>query len=581
MTDNVYRVPVLAKLPGKKEVQWFNDDLFLLNDGNGQEGYFFDGVGVIDGILHSYHQKSDVSKLNFREVKPFDIRGTLTLYYKNDHTSRIISDFVGSSFIYFYQKNGYELYSSCLKSLKEALDILEINLSKSVEYKACESIFGNGGFGLTSYKDIFILPENSMVISTNYSIKVIQESICHWLVESDNYERCLELAKEDVLNNIKAVMDSGYPYKLAHITGGMDSRLVVAAIDNLNAIDSFELGCSGKPGDLDYDNALLVAGVLKAKFSNRENYIQREYPQTIEDKYCWEFIVTEGMLSNQPFHKGLAVNPDLLILSGGYGEFLRCFYSNENNINQSWSKYDDLPVFKRMIESLSDDSSLIRNEILLGIIDRFQLFLEEIQLFGMTQIQTAEIFFMLNRNRYYIGNITKTASKFTSRFDPLYSPYLFKLAYFIDEKSRIQGVPLFDLMWEFSPTLTKLPFGTTAWDDELIKSKNIQVATSVDNSLPTILDIERKSAQLLGSYMPSISKENRALAKKMKAAAWQVQIYPQLQKESLLLWEKYRDILEKFYNQEVLDFYLKREHRNRVDIRKVINIYATMLWLTS
>lgn len=578
MKGCIYKVPVLAKLPGVKKLQWFNEEVFLPKDSSNKECYFFDGVGVVDGILHSYHQKSDLINLNFREIKPFDIRGTLTIYYRNDYTSRIVSDFVGSSFIFFYKKNGYELYSSCLKSLKEVLVALEVNLLKSVEYKACENIFGNGGFGLTAYEDIFTLPENSMVIATNYSIKVVQESICHWLLKTDNYENCLELAKKDILNNIKAVMNSGYSHKLAHITGGMDSRLVVAAIDYLNAVDDFELGCFGKPGDLDYDNAFLVAGVLKAKFSNRENYIEREYPRTIEEKYSWEFIATEGMLSNQSFHKGLAVNSDLLILSGGYGEFLRSFYSNKESINQAWSNYDELSFFKKLSEGLSGDSSLIKKELLLAILDKFQLFLEEIKLFGMTKCHTAELFYMLIRNRYYLGNITKIASKFTSRFDPLYSPYLFKLAYLIDERSRMQGVPLFDLMWRLSPILTKLPFGTTAWDDELINSKEVKVGAPTHNS-PTLLDIEKKSAQAQGSYMPAISKENRALAKKMKAAAWQVQIYPQLQKKSLLLWEKHRGILEKFYNQEALDFYLKRKHRNRVDIRKVINIYATMLWL--
>lgn len=566
--------PVLAKVEGN--VSWLFADSFVENinaKGESKRSYL-DGVGIINGVLYANGDESSLEKEVFKGLTPRSIKGALTLYLSEEDKYQIISDYIGSSFIYFYKDNGLELYSSSLKSLLNALSKFNIYPKKSLAFQACNNTFGNGNFGLSSYENVFILPENTMVIATSREIKRVSFSIDADLLDKRlSYKECLLLAKEDLIVNAQAILNSAYPTKLAHLTGGFDSRLVVSIFDYLNRLEDIELNCLGVKGSIDYDNAYRVAAELNAKFSNRANYKVNTHPIDLEQKYIWEIETTQGMISNNPLHSGLSFNNEMLIMSGGYGELLRAFYKVDTTQLTTKEAANYLGKF---FNKEGRVNSLLKEDTLLELHDKVLLFIEEAKLKGFSLLQAMQLFYIKTRNRYYLGNLTKLSSKFTNRFDPLYSPYVFQLGFLVSDDNIKLGKPLFDLMNLFSQRLALMPFGTSEWNEHLLQEKELKVTGFNHDLNPMMIEFPVIHTN---SWMPKVSSESRVKAREMKAAVWQVETYPLIQKSCLEILEEHGNDFFQYYDRTQVMRLLNNVLNHRGVIRSVFQLYGCLIAL--
>jgi len=186
-----------------------------------------------------------------------------------------------------------------------------------------------------------------------------------------------------------------------------------------------------------------------------------------------------------------------------------------------------------------------------------------------------QLIYLQEKNRYFVGNITLSFSRHTPRIDPLYSFFGFKAAYKLNFEDRANRLLMYDLMDRFNERLARLRFGTTSWSEYLIKKKNIAI-----ENLPNRKDVEfeRHSSSNNIEWLYSISKESKQEAVRIGAPAWQVHHYPAIQERSKSIVSKNPEFYE-YFDQTKVRRILGQKHNNRQNIRKVFQLYYSLVWL--
>src|SRR5690606_17681703 len=135
--------------------------------------------------------------------------------------------------------DGVVAFSSDLNHLVEWLMVRGIKAKKPVFYQALMVAMNDGGFGYSSYEDVVALESSKYVVAYNSDFHIHDYGLDNFLKEKDSYENLLRLAESEIKNNINSITISELE-KIVHLTGGMDSRLVVAAIQSVNQIDNYK-----------------------------------------------------------------------------------------------------------------------------------------------------------------------------------------------------------------------------------------------------------------------------------------------------------------------------------------------------
>lgn len=112
-----------------------------------------------------------------------------------------------------------------------------------------------------------------------------------------SYEDSLEAAQAEIMANIKALSESDHRRKVAHLTGGVDSRLVLASILSCRKESEFAFYCSGGPTEPDKIVAERLAVEFGLTMTNHPGFEVKTAPATLDDQLLWPFQHTSGIIS--------------------------------------------------------------------------------------------------------------------------------------------------------------------------------------------------------------------------------------------------------------------------------------------
>lgn len=299
-----------------------------------------------------------------KNIDLFSLKGAISIYSEviKDEVSylKINPDPIGSCLIYYYNKEGVVAFSSDLESMVFWLKSQGVDVKKSSFYQAMVLAIGDGAFGYTSYEDVFALESSKYIVAYQNRHQILEYGVEEYLKGEGSYECLLSTAEKDIEENIKAISESKFD-KIAHLTGGMDSRLVVSAISSTGSLGKYSIFCSGQHGYPDFDTAYALCSVLGARMTNKQSLIQKDIPKDFYKYYKWSSLDNCGMLPNQPTNIGMVGNKNTLVLSGGYGECLRGYNlhckdaSLDYVINNLWPLYNSentvrVPVQKKVVD---------------------------------------------------------------------------------------------------------------------------------------------------------------------------------------------------------------------------------------
>lgn len=180
---------------------------------------FIVGIGVVDGNLL-------IGPRNLRR-SPTEIgTGSYTIVDCNENSSLVRPDPFGMNTVY---------YSDCIITNRlhlAALIVREIDADS-----ALASFYNEGGYSFslnmfqTAISGVKLAPAGASLSANNYGITLNLPEDDYMFDESnpDEYWELIERGASEIVSNVEAVIDAGFPV-YADLTGGRDSRLIFGAL---------------------------------------------------------------------------------------------------------------------------------------------------------------------------------------------------------------------------------------------------------------------------------------------------------------------------------------------------------------
>ncbi|MGO4120512.1 hypothetical protein [Arthrobacter sp. YAF16] len=543
------------------------------------------GTGVLRGrLITSTRLASEVVERNPRaslNELGQDLRGSLTLYILEPAARRlsVLPDPLGGGLVFVWKGDEGHAVSSDLAALVSFLDLIGAGPKKSLEYVAAYVATGSGGLVESSYEDIVTVPQFSYIEISPAGVVVREYPQKGEFFESTmSYDDSLEVAQGEIESNVSALRESEHSRKIAHLTGGVDSRVVLAAVLAGGQQSEFAFYCSGGPTEPDKMVAESLAVEFGLTMTNHNGLDIRTSPVTLEDQLLWPFQLTSGIISGVA-HPGNAPT-ETAIASGGYGELFRSFY-DKGDPHFGTVRDAAERMFGRLAFGGDARRRLTSEKFLLRAQRQLADVLESAAASGVRPDARLDFVYMNRRNRYYVGEISRSVSAVAARFDPLYSPAGASLGLRIDGKMRHANVIGMDLIERMSPGLSLLPFDTDRFAGAYSDLRGVPGRKPFKSSERPIYDDAKKmqpdNASSLSSVRPSPADIERAVALRMSPRL--VTQFPSIRdglKE--IITGLPRGEFDSVFNRRAVSLLIDREPTHRAYYRTARDLYAALLW---
>lgn len=212
--------------------------------------------------------------------------------------------------------------------------------------------------------------------------------------------------------------------------------------------------------------------------------------------------------------------------------------------------------------------------------------------YGLTLKSAMDFFYVLSRNRYFIGMGEFPNSAIRPKVHALYSESLIAAAMLLRDDERAVGKLHYELMKKLSPELWKLPFSEQSWSESLVRngrsagnlvhapitSKSDKLYGKVHIREVAIQSVpQEKISKLEGNEIDNKWRERqRALGRN-----WMWRNFDIIHSLSVKHVEGDCGLINVFFQKKFLDNLFSRPHssfKRAADVRAVINILILYLF---
>lgn len=554
------------------------------------------GSGVIDGTfvrsaadarkVLARHQNTDPDRLGS------SIRGVLTLYLWSPNPAQvdIVPDPWGG-FVFHFRDIHVHAFSTDLRALVETLRSMGYRPRRSLDFATEVAATGSGGLSPSSYEDVDVLDSFERVKVTSEGIQISRYSVADKvLTPFESYAEGLEQVRTEIEDNIRAVSaasEAGGPEIIAHLTGGLDTRMILAASKSLGLASKFTFLSMGPETMADR----WVAGRLAAEFGLtmtewRATQVLRN-PSTIAEQALWPMEFSSGLLTAGP-HEHMA-GADTVVLSGGFGGNFKGNYSKSLDDASAPVTFEETARIAERIwggraYSTDSDIGLYSSETVNRRISRFHEIRLAAEQMGMDSGAGLDWAFINVRNRYFVVPTTLEWNTYVHRFDPLYCLSGARLALSLSVKERAANWVVFDLLRGWDERLLSLPFDTPRMNSTYQELRGpVPSLDFTDLQRQPSFDGRKSDKPLNGrvDLLPT-TPQVIELANAMNAPLWQIRDLDAVR-------TALRDVIDRtdsalvdaIFNRRRLNTLLRADLKNRVAVRQVHHLHATLLWFAN
>lgn len=580
-------------LPGvfldSNDLRLSNGGDYLAVAGSGRLGKSFVGgpsAVKVDELVSGLHSSIEETMLS--------MAGSLAVVIRpnQSQTAYVLADPLGGQPVFRIGKasDNVILLGSDPVQMVDTAHRFGINIEPSGQHISELILTSNAGFGGLSYKGLEVLPQFSTISICHRQIEInlherpwsssAEESV---QLDSDAYWDSIEEIATDIQRNLQAAIEYPALSRVSHLTGGFDSRLVLAGIRNLGASDEFGFFCSGSPAQADKRIYLGLESSLGLSPTDRSGISASNYPRSLEHDLLWPMLESGGMRTDGPNRYTNAY--DTLILSGGYGELLRAFYSRKDLAGT----IQDVPSLSREIwgGSATDPthpSCFITQEAIDTHNAAVQDSIAKAQFDGVREDYLLDHMYVSIRNRFYVGLGSALYSKYVHRFDPLYSVAAVRLASRLPVDLRKENIVGLDVMNRLAPELLAYDFDTPRISPSYREIRSVPPRKPFDEAgTPRSKKLRRTPfrtpIQAPVAYTPRATPAQIDTANAMKATLRHVVQIDHVQKQLSILSEKLRGSdAEQYLDFDKLRIATRRKPSNRVIMRSMFSCYSALLW---
>lgn len=489
--ENLYGSLIDKPIKSVKSMMGDNDYAFLLSneDINVSANSFFDGNYIHNKKLGSNYEPVDLDDYFLFTQKA---RGTFCLAYAymNSLCEKVIrfSNDVLGMYPLLYWTDGENIIVTNSPILSETVVryALKINLERGFSHIANEIItlthLDHG-----PYDGMRFLPFDSEMIVDNKGHIAIKRRYGDdfFYRPKEDESILLDRALIELIENIEGIASSSQKIKVADITGGFDSRLVLALILKAGVQDNFYFNTNGKYPSPDANVANYIIekyGLKKIDLTSIPYKRENQLSKNILHELTTFVYASSGMKNAIDRHLStLFTNKDILSVGGGYSAY---------KANKSKSIINKKGLQEAISLICSGSFSLpsnINNEVKEIVGDKLE---EWILQQGMNIYDVLDRFHIEYRARFHIGLGEHWSRICQPKIHPLQSPALVRLAFKVGYKARVTDELLFMLMEKLSPPLCLIPFENRVWKKQAYQKSELR------NKIASIKPITLKSKKL-------------------------------------------------------------------------------------
>jgi hypothetical protein len=512
-------------------------------------------------------------------------RGSLCAYVLRPDSVLVLPDAMGTATLFTLDHVGYSIATSSMASLVATASDLRIDLDKNLEYGLEVAFLGGGALSQTSHIGVERVEPFDYVVTSN-RMERRQYAVADWfwnqkvpvleLFEQylDDVQSAVRAAAEGVTSNVG----------VSHLTGGLDSRLVLAALVDQGLEHQFAYYTVGPRGTRDRDIAEGIErslGLTPTEFSG----VRSATFDSPVDASVAALVRTGGMTRQGP--SGFEEETSNVVLGGGHGELARSFYASRAPSFDPASYDRDqlaLQIFGNSIAGSYDESrSVLKKDARNRFLDRFDLFLRSASQKVQYPDYVLDSLYIHARNRNHIGLIQLSTSEFSHRVDPLYSLAGAKLAQSVPVAARSAGLLLFDMLDRLAPRLLEFAFDSPKFGDDVWNVRRRPTPREFSGDLKPALASPGAAQHVPATHGPLAAAAKREdvirLSAKINAPFWQVNLFDQAAHAIRSHLADDSTGIVQYINPTGVRWLLNNGLTHKSYVRQVIDLYTTLRWL--
>lgn len=526
--------------------------------------------------------RRDSQSPTFRESWAMGAHGSAACWVvdRDRRAVQVLPDFFGGCSLFIAALPRGTALSTSLRQLELWCLATGSPLERSAAFQAERILLGNGGLWPASFADVSRVEQGHFVSLQDQDLReVAYAARANMFDPARPLAEVLQSIRSDIVDNVRAISNSAADVRVAHLTGGFDSRLVLGAILSAQAQDRFIFFTSGAVGTVDRN----VADGLARHYEltrTPDAGVRSAAPRNIRERFLAPMRAAGGVMGSGPTGRERPV--PIVTAGGGYGELLRTFFYNR------MSSYSRGVAPRDLVAHLwpsAQSSRICKQSFVDEVAGRLAERMAMAQVAGVPEQFDLDYFYTTVRNRFHIGMNAYLWSSVGTRLDPLYSPHLMSLGMVASAQDRRSNIHGFDLMDSFAPDLRHHPFASSRYDEHALRVRPPRVV-----ELPTSGEIrwQRITTGRSPVAPPLVAVDARqraALIKRANAMGmnyWQLELIP-LARQALrrTLAESEGVSLESIIDMDYIRHLAVGEVRAKSEIRDLYTTLEALLWLTN
>ncbi len=426
----------------------------LVTIGDGQ----LDGIAVSDGRLLDSEGVESQKLDSFIQVAR-RTRGNFVLLCEHGDEIFVSTDPLGTYPLFLYD-GGPFLLSNNIFLIEDALGLLDVKLRPDRRLFGWETTFHSGCFDCTGFEDVRLAPLGAVAVASESGVRFITRPQADLLYSARSFDELIDSAAQEIIENVQALASGIFTHRVCDLTGGMDSRLVLAALLHAGLKDSFVFETKGKYPHPDEN----ISRMLRQRFGL--THALDAHPPSTEEAGSLagmrSFLARTFGSYTMLINIGADAPPtkDVLRLHGSMGETFRGFYTGVYGSSAR-------PRMKPFYERIEKSGALLAKAIRQEQKEAISRWAEDSEQEGVRAEDLLDMAYIAHRNRYHFGITWRAGSIARTSFYPLYSPAAVQAAYKLRAEERTANRVGYELMMRFSPELVELPFAEKGWNPSI------------------------------------------------------------------------------------------------------------------
>lgn len=403
--------------------------------------------------------------------------GNFTMLVREENRLLLFADYFGVSKIYYYHKNGLFLASSRYHALLLALKDLRVPLTFNHKKVKSNFVFVNvqpfhQNFSeCMEVDEVSCLPICKIIEVTNQGVRLIDSPIAADLngdsaYSEELYKTMLYEAKEEILENVEMVLSRPeFDTVLIDLSGGMDSRMVYAAVTNFpeykHKVKIASNRIPGNPAELTI--ATTLANMWGYAYNDLQEFVEKvplaQMANRLHSNYLGCYYSYNLVDSKRQYLRAIR-------LSGMYGEIIARPYYTRSYLG---TEYDVAEVDEFVNGYFL---KMARYSILGGVENSIEelkdLFTSTLKhLPGKGALEKFENHYLFYRCGLHCSDVFRTDLS-VLEWGPLQSKTMFKLKNLCYQKFKSIKLQL-DMITLLNPVLGAVPFERQLDNDDKLK----------------------------------------------------------------------------------------------------------------